>query len=388
MKQTRFLQALVMVALFVFSAALAQDETVTNDETQGRLRVNYCVFDGPDVDIFVNGEVAVNGGVPQTNVFALDTPGYLYLAPNTYSLAVVPTGKELSQALMGPVDVTVEAGHRYTVVVLGQADEAKHQPLVIDETAAYQDIGAKPTDAGHITVNNVKGSGGVTFTLGGVVREENVPYGEFQAAFWPTEMYTGLELAILDTTGEVVVRDGFPGEGGSSAGHDYIDCVGGTPGTVEEDWYNRTSFGTSTLSAVDFLKVREGFTTYLNALETAGLTDTLISESPYMLFAPTDQAFAAMPKEELDALMADPEALADLLQAHIAPGYYPPGSLGRGLIDRTVTNLLGEELVLTGGGGEDLAINGATMGPGGDYVMVANGSRVFSVSNLLPQPPQ
>jgi hypothetical protein len=387
MKQTRFLQVLVMVALFVFSAALAQDDTVTNDETQARLRVNYCVFNGPSVDIFVNGEVAVNGGVPQTDVPNLATSGYLYLDPNTYSVAVVPTGKELSQALMGPVDVTVEAGHRYTVVVLGQADEAKHQPLVIDETAAYQDIGAKPTGAGHITVNNVKGSGGVTFTLGGVVREENIPYGEFQAALWPTETYTGLELAILDTAGEVVVRDGFPGEGGSSAGEDFIDCVGGTPGTAGETWGGWSTFGTSTLSTVDFLKVRERFTTFLNALETAGLTDLLTTSSPYMLFAPTDEAFEAMPKEELDALMAEPKALADFLQAYIVPGYYPTDPRGRGIIDRTVTNLVGTDLVLTGSGDKDFAINGAIMF-GGESWMVANGSRVFSVSNLLPQPSQ
>jgi uncharacterized surface protein with fasciclin (FAS1) repeats len=359
---------------------LAQDETVTNDETQARLRVNYCVFDGPDVDIFVNGEVAVNAGVPQTNVSALRTSGYLYLAPNTYSLAVVPTGKELSQALMGPVDVTVEAGHRYTVVVLGQADEATHQPLVIDETAAYQDIGAKPTDSGHITINNVKGSGGVTFTLGGVVREENVPYGEFQAAFWPTETYTGLELAILDTTGEVVVKDGFPDEGGGSAGVDWIDCVGGTPGTVEEDWYNHSSWTTSALSAVDFLEIREGFSTYLSALETAGLTEMLADGKPYLLHAPTDEAFAALPKDQLDALMSDPQALAELLRYHIVEGYYPIGTMPGPPGQRIITNLQGTDLEIRVD-----TING--VGMGWESFMVRNGSRVNAIGQVL-QPPE
>ena len=381
----------MVVALFCFSSALAQDETVTNDETQTRLRVNHCVFDGPNVDIFVNGEVAVNAGVPQTNVPAGQTWGYLYLDPNTYSLAVVPTGKELSQALMGPVDVTVEAGHRYTVVVMGQADEAPNQPLVIDETAAYQDIGAKPTDAGHITVNNVKGSEGVTFTQGGVVREENVPYGEFQAALWSTETYTSFELAILDTTGEVVAVAG-ESLGGSLAGQDSIDCVGGTPGTVLQDWYNRSSPTTSTLSTPVFLKAfsstegsSDSFDTFLTAVETAGLTNLLTNGGPHFVLAPTDEAFAALPKDQFDALMADPEALAELLRYHIVEGYYPVGALGgeerRG---KVLMNLLGMELELKAGGGW---INGTPVGDI-ESVVVANGTRVGPITAVLLPPEQ
>ncbi len=162
----------------------------------------------------------------------------------------------------------------------------------------------------------------------------------------------------------------------------------------------QSSAYTSSLNTVDFLQLQSDvsaqdgghtitFTTFLGALETAGLSDLLTTESPYMLFAPTDEAFAALPEEELEALMADPDALADLLCAHIAAGYYPPGSLGRGRIDRTVTNLLGEELVLTGGGGADLAINGVVAGGSGGHVpssIVANGSRVFFVRKLLLPP--
>lgn len=377
---------LVMFTLsLTVSLALAQTDeattTVINDETQGRLRVNYCVFNGPDVDIFVNGEVAVNGGLPQTNVPALRTWGYLYLAPNTYSLAVVPAGEELSQALMGPVGVTVEAGHRYTVVVMGQADEATHQPLVIDETAAYQDIGAKPTDAGHITVNNVKGSGGVTFTQSGVVREENVPYGEFQAALWSTETDTSFEVTILDTTGEVVGVAG-DGIGGSLAGQDSIDCVGGTPGTVGEDWNNEGSIPTSTLSAVDFLEIRGGFSTYLNALETAGLTETLENGKPYLLYVPTDEAFAALPKDQLDALKSDPQAMANLLRYHILEGYYPYGTLPSFITpgQRIITNLQGTDLELH----DDGTINGIAVEAQG--FIVPTGTRVNTIGQVLLPP--
>src|SRR5690349_3263405 len=103
-----------------------------DDATQARLRVSYCVS-GPQAAVFVNGKVAMNGGMPQDNLVGSQASGYLYLVPGTYSIAIVPTGMGLDKALFGPLDVPVVAGHRYTVVELGQADESSHKSLVIDE---------------------------------------------------------------------------------------------------------------------------------------------------------------------------------------------------------------------------------------------------------------
>jgi len=62
------------------------------------------------------------------------------------------------------------------------------------------------------------------------------------------------------------------------------------------------------------------FTTLLAAADAAGLVDTLKGEGPYTVFAPTDDAFAALPEGTLDALLADPEALADILLYHVVEG--------------------------------------------------------------------
>jgi uncharacterized surface protein with fasciclin (FAS1) repeats len=62
------------------------------------------------------------------------------------------------------------------------------------------------------------------------------------------------------------------------------------------------------------------FTTLLAAAEAAGLVETLTGEGPYTVFAPTDEAFAALEPGTLDALLADPEALADILLYHVVPG--------------------------------------------------------------------
>ena len=61
----------------------------------------------------------------------------------------------------------------------------------------------------------------------------------------------------------------------------------------------------------------DGLLTLLAALEAADLVETLASDGPFTLFAPTDEAFAKIPKEDIDALLADPDALRDLLLYHV-----------------------------------------------------------------------
>ena len=62
------------------------------------------------------------------------------------------------------------------------------------------------------------------------------------------------------------------------------------------------------------------FTTLLTAAAAAGLVETLQGEGPYTVFAPTDEAFAALPEGTLDSLLADPEALKDILLYHVVSG--------------------------------------------------------------------
>jgi len=62
------------------------------------------------------------------------------------------------------------------------------------------------------------------------------------------------------------------------------------------------------------------FQTLLAALDAAGLTETLKGAGPFTVFAPTDDAFAALPAGTLDALLADPSALASILTYHVVSG--------------------------------------------------------------------
>lgn len=62
------------------------------------------------------------------------------------------------------------------------------------------------------------------------------------------------------------------------------------------------------------------FSTLLTAATAAGLVETLQGEGPFTVFAPTDEAFAALPEGTLDSLLADPEALKQVLLYHVVSG--------------------------------------------------------------------
>ncbi len=62
------------------------------------------------------------------------------------------------------------------------------------------------------------------------------------------------------------------------------------------------------------------FKTLATALQAAGLVDTLKGKGPFTVFAPTDEAFAKIPKADLDALLKDKAKLTAVLTYHVVPG--------------------------------------------------------------------
>lgn len=66
--------------------------------------------------------------------------------------------------------------------------------------------------------------------------------------------------------------------------------------------------------------VAGGFSTLVTAVQAAVLEDALRGDGPLTVFAPTDEAFAALGDETLNSLLADPETLADILLYHVVSG--------------------------------------------------------------------
>lgn len=76
-----------------------------------------------------------------------------------------------------------------------------------------------------------------------------------------------------------------------------------------------------------------GFNTLVAAVEATGL-DTALGhpDDTYTVFAPTDAAFAALGQDTIDALLADPETLKDILLYHVLPGVVISGEQATGLV--------------------------------------------------------
>jgi uncharacterized surface protein with fasciclin (FAS1) repeats len=86
-----------------------------------------------------------------------------------------------------------------------------------------------------------------------------------------------------------------------------------------------TALSLSALSAqakdiVDTAVAAGNFKTLATALQAAGLIDTLKGKGPFTVFAPTDAAFAKVPKADLDALLKDKAKLTAVLTYHVVPG--------------------------------------------------------------------
>ena len=71
---------------------------------------------------------------------------------------------------------------------------------------------------------------------------------------------------------------------------------------------------------VDTAVAAGSFKTLVIAIQKAGLVETLKAKGPYTVFAPTDEAFAKIPKAQLDALLMDKAKLSGVLTYHVVPG--------------------------------------------------------------------
>jgi uncharacterized surface protein with fasciclin (FAS1) repeats len=89
------------------------------------------------------------------------------------------------------------------------------------------------------------------------------------------------------------------------------------------------------------------FKTLATALTAAGLIDTLKGPGPFTVFAPTDEAFAKIPKAQLDALLADKSKLTAVLTYHVVAGKVMAKDVKAG----KVKTVQGSELTVSTAGG-------------------------------------
>ena len=123
---------------------------------------------------------------------------------------------------------------------------------------------------------------------------------------------------------------------------------------------------TTDADIVDTAITAGDFTTLVAAVQAAGLEDTLRGDGPFTVFAPTDEAFAALPAGTVETLLEDPAGdLTDILTYHVVPGEVPAADVV-GLDGEAVTTVNGAAITigvaddgsvtLTDAAGNDVAV--------------------------------
>lgn len=107
------------------------------------------------------------------------------------------------------------------------------------------------------------------------------------------------------------------------------------------------SFAVQAKDIVDTAVGAGNFKTLATALQAAGLVDTLKGPGPFTVFAPTDEAFAKIPKAQLDALLKDKAKLTAVLTYHVVPGKV----LAKDVKAGKVKTVQGSELTVSTGSG-------------------------------------
>jgi uncharacterized surface protein with fasciclin (FAS1) repeats len=107
------------------------------------------------------------------------------------------------------------------------------------------------------------------------------------------------------------------------------------------------SFSAQAKDIVDTAVSAGSFKTLAAALTAAGLVDTLKGKGPFTVFAPTDDAFAKIPKADLDALLKDKTKLTSVLTYHVVAGKVMAADVKAG----KVKTVQGSELTISTSGG-------------------------------------
>lgn len=119
--------------------------------------------------------------------------------------------------------------------------------------------------------------------------------------------------------------------------------------TATETTETSTEVSTSAAASGDIVDTAAEageFSTLITAVQAADLEETLRGDGPFTVFAPTDEAFAALPEGTLDTLLADPQGdLTDILTYHVIPSEVFAADVVT-MDGQTVTTVQGAELTI------------------------------------------
>lgn len=140
----------------------------------------------------------------------------------------------------------------------------------------------------------------------------------------------------------------------SCAGDPAEDTAVVEPTEMSEDDAAPADTAATGETIVDVAAANGSFNTLVAAVQAAGLEETLSSEGPFTVFAPTDEAFAALPEGTVEKLLLpeNQEVLTQILSYHVIQGAVPSSDIESG----AVSTVEGSDVNITADA-EDVMVN-------------------------------
>lgn len=379
---------------FAFLVALFYLSPLTAHEDSAHIRAGHFVAGGPNVDVFLDGEAVLTDFAPAS------VSDYLEAEPGQHTVVIAPIGEGLDKAVIGPLEVTLEAEHNYSISAIGQIADNSLKALVIDETAEMADCDMS-NNVFRILINNVEGLDSVSFYENDMWVEKNIEYGSYTASCVPTFFWDTGKAVVGEDLDNILFDFDSEKDGNGGMWEPYTvyfwGLMGKYPGNPDEDYmFGGGVWHTVAPDPLSFLAAFKGkgltlnsqtyyeFETAIAAIKAAGLEETLANEGPYTIFIPTDQAFAALPEGTLDSLLKEPDSLKDILLYHVVegtPNYDEMAEMG------TLKTLQGRELTITPSedDGFTFRVNDGTVVA--FWYPLPNGSNIWFVDDAVFMPP-
>jgi uncharacterized surface protein with fasciclin (FAS1) repeats len=157
-------------------------------------------------------------------------------------------------------------------------------------------------------------------------------------------------------------------------------AIGESPVAGEGTTTTGDQANTGNETVVEIVQQDDSFSTLEQAIQAAELEDVLGDDGPYTVFAPTDEAFAALPPETLEQLLQpeNQDALRQILTYHVVPGSITSPSVTPGEIG----TVEGSSLVVDNAAGEVLVDGARVVQPD----IIASNGVVHAIDQVLLPP--
>lgn len=321
MKITRIFIPLLLLTIVI--SALAGSPQIKAQETSegvALLRIAQFAKKLRQADIYINDEINQRGldrgEITEYMEAATDTP---------LTATVVPGNASINNAVVGPLDLSLAAGHHYTLVVMGQADDTVTYQL-IDETALLNEFAPDKTKAVGIFLNGLVSDTALDVLIDDEVASAGLAPGNIGMFAIEPGSRTASTTVSGDASSGLIPP--LPGE--IRAGDLIFSGVFGEyPGALRTD-FDAGRARTNFLHVIDFLSAlsaptgtpSSSFRLVLEGYANSELTELLNGDGTYTVFVPRDSALSALPRDIQSALFDNAELVTKSLSYEVVEGFY------------------------------------------------------------------